>query len=109
MARMQRAAAHPALAARLALANVTVLVRDSDDERSGVLLRLAGERMEVAAPDDGARADVCLQMPVDLLELFPFFHLAMAMADGRVTYQGDPAAVREVIAVVPVLRTAVGR
>jgi hypothetical protein len=105
--RMQRAAADPTTAARLALANATVLLRDDEDQQAGILLRFADEGMQVDAPGAGAQPDVCLQMPVDLLELFPFFHLAMAMAEGRVTYEGDAAAVREVIAVVPVLRTAV--
>jgi hypothetical protein len=106
---MHRAAADGALAARLALANVTVLVCDSDDEQSGIWLRLGSPRMEIRTADAAPRADVCLRMPTDLLELFPFFHLAIAMADGRVIYEGDPAAVREVIALVPVLRTAVDR
>lgn len=104
---MARAARVPDLAARLALVDAAVLVHDHDGDHPGVWLRFGGEQLEVGPPPADAEPDVCLRMPVDLLECFPFFHLAMAMADGRVTYEGDDRAVREVIALIPVLRTAV--
>jgi hypothetical protein len=60
--------------------------------------------MAVGEPPGDAEPDVCLWVAPDVLERFPFLHLAMAMADGRVAFEGS---VRELLAAMPVLRTAV--
>lgn len=99
--RMQCAAAATRLAPRLALVDATVLLLAGDDE---LWLDFGGDGLRVSDPPAGAEPDIEVCLAPELVERFPDFFFAMAMADGQMTSEGP---VREFLAVNPVLRTAV--
>ncbi len=102
---MARAAGKPPTAARLAMVDATVLITDlSEGDDAGVWLCFGQDGLRVGEPPANAQPDVRLRMPAQLLESFPAVHLSIEMAKGTVHYEG-PA--RELLAVMPVLRTAV--
>jgi hypothetical protein len=100
---MELAAGDPRLSHALARANTTVRLELADDDDLAVALLLDRNPIEVV--DGDTRCDVELSIAsVDLDRLCsPDFHLAMAIARGRVQYQGD---VRRFLRVTPVVRHA---
>lgn len=65
--RMRLAALDPVLTSRLAMVNATVVVRGSDDDVGGLLLRFGAEGLAVGGTPAGSEPDVCLWMEPDLL------------------------------------------
>jgi hypothetical protein len=102
-AAMETAAADPRLTHRLARANTTVHLALADEPDLDVTLLLDREPIEVVDGDTPADVDVTIAS-VDLDRLCsPDFHLAMAIARGRVHYEGN---VRRFLRVTPVVRHA---
>lgn len=102
---MTRAAGDRLTAARLAMVDASVLVTGlTEGDHPGVWLRFADDGLHVGQPPANTQPDVRLRMPAQLLERFPAVHLSIEMAKGSVRYEGP---VRELLAVMPVLRTAV--
>jgi Flp pilus assembly secretin CpaC len=101
---LARAAGDPLTAARLAMVDATVLVSGlTEGDQPGVWLRFGDDGLQVGQPPANAQVDIRLRMPAHLLERFPAVHLSIEMAKGTVRYEGR---VRELLAVMPVLRTA---
>jgi hypothetical protein len=101
-AAMQTAAGDPNLSRKLARADTTIRITLADDPDLGVTLLLDRTPIEVV---DAAPAEVALSIAsVDLDRLCsPEFHLAMAIARGRVQYTGN---VRRFLRVTPIVRHA---
>ena len=102
-AAMGAAADDPNLSRKLARANTTVRITLADDPDLAVTLLL--DRTPIDVVDDNTPAEVDLSIAsVDLDRLCsPDFHLAMAIARGRVQYEGE---VRKFLRVTPVVRHA---
>ena len=102
-AAMEAASEDPALCSALARAATTVRIRLADEPDLAVTLLLDREPIEVV--DSGIDAEVELSIAsVDLDRLCsPDFHLSMAIARGRVDYEG---LVRKFLRVTPVVRHA---
>jgi hypothetical protein len=101
-AAMETAAADPNLSRKLARAGTTVRITLADDPDLGVTLLL--DRTPIQVVDNTAAAVELSIASVDLDRLCsPEFHLAMAIARGRVQYQG---AVRKFLRVTPIVRHA---
>jgi hypothetical protein len=101
-AAMQTAAGDANLSKKLARADTTIRITLADDPDLGVTLLLDRTPIEVVAE---APAEVALSIAsVDLDRLCsPEFHLAMAIARGRVQYTGN---VRKFLRVTPIVRHA---
>jgi hypothetical protein len=101
-AAMQTAAGDPNLSRKLARAATTIRITLADDPDLGVTLLLDRTPIEVV---EEAPAEVDLSIAsVDLDRLCsPEFHLAMAIARGRVQYTGN---VRKFLRVTPIVRHA---
>lgn len=104
--RMLLAASDTTTAQRLAMVDATVLVltRGDEEDSDGVWLDFGGDGLTVGDPPLGVEPDIRLRMDAELAERFPHFFFSMAMAEGRMTFEGP---VKELLAVNPVLRTAV--
>jgi hypothetical protein len=102
-AAMETAAGDPNLSRKLARADTTIRITLADDPDLGVTLRL--DRTPIEVVDDSTDAEVALTIAsVDLDRLCsPEFHLAMAIARGRVQYRGN---VRKFLRVTPIVRHA---
>jgi hypothetical protein len=102
-AAMAAAAGNPQLSRKLARADTSIRITLADEPDLGVTLRL--DRTPIEVVDDSTDAEVALTIAsVDLDRLCsPEFHLAMAIARGRVQYQGD---VRKFLRVTPIVRHA---
>ena len=100
---MEAAADDPRLSRTLARANTTVRIELMDDPDLAATLLL--DRTPIEVVDGDTRGDVELSIAsVDLDRLrSPDFHLAMAIARGRVQYTGS---VRKFLRVTPVVRHA---
>jgi hypothetical protein len=102
-AAMETAAGDPNLSRKLARADTTVRITLADDPDLGVTLLLDRTPIEVGEGDKPADVELSIAS-VDLDRLCsPEFHLAMAIARGRVQYQGD---VRKFLRVTPIVRHA---
>jgi hypothetical protein len=102
-AAMETAAADPNLSRKLARADTTVRITLADDPDLGVTLLLDRTPIEVVSDDTPAEVDLAIAS-VDLDRLCsPEFHLAMAIARGRVQYRGE---VRKFLRVTPIVRHA---
>jgi len=100
---MEAAADDPRLSHRLARADTTVHVVVADEPDLAVTLLLDREQIEVVDGSTDGEVELSIAS-VDLDRLrSPDFHLSMAIARGRVQYQGD---VRKFLRVTPVVRHA---
>jgi hypothetical protein len=100
---MDAAADDPRLGKTLARANTTVRIELADEPDMAVTLLL--DRVPIEVVDGSTPGEVELSIAsVDLDRLCsPDFHLAMAIARGRVQYEGD---VRKFLRITPVVRHA---
>jgi hypothetical protein len=102
-AAMRTAAGDPQLSRKLARADTSVRITLADDPDLGVTLLLDRTPIEVVDDDTPAEVDLSIAS-VDLDRLCsPEFHLAMAIARGRVQYRGN---VRKFLRVTPIVRHA---
>ena len=102
-AAMETAADDPNLSRKLARADTTVRITLADDPDLGLTLLLDRAPIEVVDHDTSAEVDLAIAS-VDLDRLCsPDFHLAMAIARGRVQYRGY---VRKFLRVTPIVRHA---
>jgi len=100
---MEAAAADPVLSRALARADTTVAIELADESDLGVTLLLDRHPVEVVDPGPDTEVELSIAS-TDLARLCsPDFHLAMAIARGRVTYTGD---VRRFLRVTPIVRHA---
>jgi hypothetical protein len=102
-AAMAGAAGDAHLSRKLARADTTIRITLADEPDLGVTLRL--DRTPIEVVSDSTDAEVSLTIAsVDLDRLCsPEFHLAMAIARGRVQYVGE---VRKFLRVTPIVRHA---
>jgi hypothetical protein len=100
---IEAAAGDPELCRVVARADTTVGIELADERDLGLALLL--DRQPIAVVERGEPTDIELSIAsTDLDRLCsPEFHLAMAIARGRVTYSGD---VRKFLRVTPILRHA---
>jgi hypothetical protein len=100
---MEAAARDERLSRVLARAGTTVRVELADDPELSVTLLLDRDPVELVDSDEPAEVEIAI-VSVDLARLYsPDFHLAMAIARGRVGYTGP---VRKFLRVTPVVRHA---
>jgi hypothetical protein len=99
---MEAAADNPTLSRNLARADTTVRIELADDPDLAITLLLDRTPIEVVDPIDAAVELSIASVDLDRLRS-PDFHLAMAIARGRVTYSGD---VRKFLRITPIVRHA---
>ena len=100
---LEAAAMHQTLGRAMARADTTVRLTLADDEDLAITLLLDRKPIEVVDGDVDADVELSI-MSVDLDRLCsPDFHLAMAVARGRVTYEGN---VRKFLRITPIIRHA---
>jgi hypothetical protein len=100
---MQAAARDERLSRVLRRAATTVRIELADDPELWVTLLLDRDPVEVVDDDRAAEVEISI-VSVDLARLYsPDFHVAMAIARGRIGYSGP---VRKFLQVTPVVRHA---
>jgi hypothetical protein len=100
---MQAAAQNERLSRVLARANTSVRIELADEPELSTTLLLDRNPIEIVQTNEPAEVEISI-VSVDLARLYsPDFHLAMAIARGRVGYSGP---VRKFLRVTPVVRHA---
>jgi hypothetical protein len=100
---IEAAARDERLSRVLARGGTTVRIELADDPELSTMLLLDRDPIEVIDSDEPAEVEISI-VSVDLARLYsPDFHLAMAIARGRVGYSGP---VRKFLRVTPVVRHA---